>query len=339
MSPRLTRRILALAVMTLIIGAVPTTTMAQLPGEGRTIRPARASWDTFWFGGFVIETAMKRLGYKIADWKTLSGPAMYQAIAQGDVDLTPDTVMPFSEPSFEKFAKDILNIGPIVDPGSVNGYIIDKASSEKYDIRYISDLLDPAKAKVFDSDGDGKADMVGPNAGWGSEKTVLDDFKRLRLDKTVKLVQGEYNILVADAVSRFKAGKPVLIFAWYPNTATVKIRPGREAVWLHFKEGEAPAALATANIEGCAAKVALCNTGSAATKYFATVNREWAAKNPAALKFLSRLKMSLDDRVEQNTRMMNGENKEADIRRHADEWIANNRAKFDAWIEEAKKAK
>jgi glycine betaine/proline transport system substrate-binding protein len=37
----------------------------------------------------------------------------------------------------------------------------------------------------------------------------------------------------------------------------------------------------------------------------------------------------------QNLRQHNGEDKPEDIRRHAEEWIAANKATFDSWIAEA----
>jgi glycine betaine/proline transport system substrate-binding protein len=40
----------------------------------------------------------------------------------------------------------------------------------------------------------------------------------------------------------------------------------------------------------------------------------------------------------ENSLINNGEKSERDIKRHAQEWIAKNRAEFDGWIKEALKA-
>jgi glycine betaine/proline transport system substrate-binding protein len=47
------------------------------------------------------------------------------------------------------------------------------------------------------------------------------------------------------------------------------------------------------------------------------------------------VKMHFNDRAEQNRKMLNGENREEDIDRHAKEWIKTNQAKFDSWIAQA----
>lgn len=335
------RRLLASLVMSAAIAGSSGIAIAQekLPGAGKSINPARATWDTFWFAGYVIQTGLEQLGYKVGEWKSLSSPAIFQAISQGEAHFTMDTVKPYADAALDKVKDDVVLVGPVLKPGSVQGYIVDKATAEKHNIRYIRDLLKPEIAKIFsDGNADGKARMIGPSAGWGSEAAVLADFKKLGLGKTVELVQGEYNVLIADAVTRQRAGKPTLFFAWYPNTGSILVRPGIEGVWLNFDEADAPGAATPGDI-GCAVKVDPCNTGSPSTEYWITINKKWAAANPAAAKFLSQFKMKLEDRVEQNGKMMNGENRDANMKQHAAQWIAKNQATFDGWVAEAKKAK
>ena len=54
------------------------------------------------------------------------------------------------------------------------------------------------------------------------------------------MVQGEYSALAADAAGRLSDGEAVLIYAWYPNATTLKLRPGRELVWLQMKTIDLP---------------------------------------------------------------------------------------------------
>ena len=325
----------------LAVGAVrPLHAADALPGDGRTVKPARASWDTFWFGGIIVATGLERLGYKVATAPSLGSAALYQALGQGDVDFTVDTVMPQSATYVEKYKDAITNVpGPVMAPGSIQGYLVDKATAAKYDIKYMDDLRDPAKAKPF-LDDTGRIPVIGPNVGWGSEKLVVEDLKRLKLDRTVKLVQGEYSILAADTVSRYRAGKPVVLWGWYPNTATIQIAPGSDLVWLVFKDGEsADTGPLPTDVPGCAVAGPTCNTGSSPTQYYISVNNKWAAQNPAAVKFFSLVRMKLQDRVDQNAKMMNGQKSEADLRAQAADWIARNRKDFDRWVDEARAAK
>ncbi|MGS9059260.1 glycine betaine ABC transporter substrate-binding protein, partial [Salmonella enterica subsp. enterica serovar Infantis] len=45
--------------------------------------------------------------------------------------------------------------------GAALGYLIDKKTAEQYNITNISQLNVPKIAKIFDTNGDGKADMMG----------------------------------------------------------------------------------------------------------------------------------------------------------------------------------
>jgi len=307
----------------------------DLPGTGHTVKPARASWDTFWFGGLILAVGLEKLGYHVAAPKTLQGAALYQGLAQGDVDFTPDIVMPNAGIALEKVKDQVTLAGPIIQPGSVAGLLIDKKTAEEHKIVYVEDLKDPKNAALF-SDGDGRARMIGPNAGWNDEKYARDFLKRLGLEKSINMVQGEYNILVADTVSRYRAGKPVLLYAWYPNTATVQLRPGTDLVWLQVKPEDAKADQAVKDMAGCTLGANPCNTGWDATSYMIAVNAKFAAVNPAAMKFFSLIKMKLADRAEQNTKMMvGGEKSEGDLKRHAEEWIKRNQQDFDSWIAQA----
>ena len=155
---------------------------------------------------------------------------------------------------------------------------------------------------------------------------------------------GEYNVLVGDTVARYKAGEPVLLFAWYPNSATTQMTPGKDLIWLQVSKTDLPGGGITdadttmKNIVGCAGGSGPCNTGWSRVDYYIGTNKAWLAENPAARKFFELIKMELGDRVIQNIAMTNGEDSEADLRRHANEWIAKNKTQFESWLDQARVA-
>jgi glycine betaine/proline transport system substrate-binding protein len=330
--------LMAFAAAAVVATAVPVSAN-EMPGAGKTVRPACAAWDTFWFGGIILQTGLERLGYKIAEPKALQGAALYQALSQHDVDFTADVVLPNAGGAIERAKDTIALAGPVVQPGSVSGFLVDKATAEKHDIVYVTDLLDPKKAALF-SEGDSRARMIGPNPGWNDDSFARNYIKELGLEKAINMVQGEYNILVADTVARYRAGKPVMLYAWYPNTATVQLTPGKDEVFLQVKPEQAKPNLEVKDMLGCTKGANPCNTGWSPTTYMVGMNSTFAKENPAAVKFFSLVKMKLSDRVEQNTKMMvGGEKSEADLKRHAMEWISRNQKDFDGWVAEARTAK
>lgn len=330
---------IGLGLSTLLGGAGAALAQTKLPGVGKTVSPARPNWDSFWFGQKIIDIGMERLGYKVEAPKTLAPAAIFTSIARGDVTYTADTILPNHADLYAKTAADVMPVGPVMDPGTIQGYMVDKKTAEAHNIRYLEDLTDPKIAALFDQNGDGKADMVGPSVGWaGSFAVAQGHMKALGLEKTVTLVSGEYTTLAADAVARFAAGKPIFLYTWYPNPTTMKLLPGKDLVWLQLKnpalpEDQMKTYKPLAKVDGCASDP--CAVGWLPTVYYIAVGKKWAAENPAALEFFKQVKMKLEDRAEQNQRMLNGENREADIERHARTWIKANEAMFEGWIKTA----
>lgn len=313
-----------------------------LPGDGQTLQPARPNWDSFWFGQQVVDIALERLGYTVKAPMTLGSTAIFTSLARNDIQYTVDTILPNHSAYYAQTEGDVVAVGPIMDPGTVQGYMVDKATADAHNIRYLEDLKKPEIAALFDQDGDGKADMIGPSVGWkGSNAVATKHLKDLGLEDTVHMVQGEYSALAADAVGRYASGEPIFIYTWYPNPTTMKLKPGKDLVWLQLRNPSLPEDQMAKykplpNVAGCADDP--CDVGWLPTVYYIGVNKDWSEKNPAAMSFFNNFKMVLNDRAEQNVKMLNGESRDADILRHAQQWIETHAEEFDAWIAEAKAA-
>ena len=316
-------------------GAVASSMLGSVAhAQDKVVRPLRVTWDSFWFSGYIAKTGLEALGYKVEEPRVMTPAALFQALAQGDADYTMDVVMPGAT-SIHAAVKDrVTLLGPVVKPGSVTGYLIDKRTAEKHGIKYVTDFRKPEIAALFSEGTDKRARLIGPGAGFGDEKRAVADVDRLGLKDTVNIVIGEYNVLVADVVARYKAGKPVFMYAWFPNVATVELMPGRDLVFL--EEPGANPSYAFSGISGCASGGSSCNTGWLPTTYYVGAGNAWLQKNPAAGKFLGALRISTQDRVEQNLLMAKGEKRERDLMRHADNWIKANRPAFDAALAAAR---
>lgn len=311
---------------------------ADLPGAGKEAKPARPNWDSFWFGQAILDKAIARLGYDVDAPKTLGTPAIFTSMSHGELHYMADTILPNHAGLYEKTEGTVRRIGPLMSPGTIQGYAVDKKTAEAHNIRYMEDLLDPKIAALFDQDGDGKADMIGPNPDWtGSSAVVEHHMTELGLKDAINVVQGNYTTLSADAVGRYKGGDSIFIYTWFPNPVTMELLPGEALVWLEMKTPTLPADQmaqykALSDAPGCANP---CDIGWLPTTYYIGTSEEWAQENPAAVAFFERIKMKLEDRVWQNGLMKNGEKSDEDISRHADIWIEKHRDEFEKWIAEA----
>ncbi len=325
------------------LAAAAPGSAADLPGEGKTVRMAQPTWDTEWFQAQVYRKVLERLGYEVEQPMALDNPPFYQAVAQGDVDFWASGWFPLHNSYLPEIEGKAKPVGYVAKGGALQGYLVDKKTAEANGIRYLEDLKDPEKAKLFDADGDGTADLVACPPGWGCELTITHQIEAYGLGDTVHQIQASYSASMADAISRYEQGQPILFYTWTPNWTVGLLKPDEDVVWLQVHDVKLPddqqdmAEFTTvADVTGCAANP--CNMGWPANDIRVVANDAFLAENPAAAKLFEVMSIPLADIFAQNARMYQGESKPADLERHADEWIAAHQAEVDGWVAAAEAA-
>ncbi|WP_372874443.1 glycine betaine/L-proline ABC transporter substrate-binding protein ProX [Pseudomonas sp.] len=301
---------------------------AEKPGEGVEVTPIFPSIAEERFRGEVAIAGLRELGYDMQEPKETEYATMMVALAYGDADFSVHLWDKLHDTFYQKVGGDdtLVKAGDVI-PGVLQGYLIDKKTADKYNIKYITDLKKPEIAKLFDTNADGKADLTGCNPGWGCELVIDHHMKAYDLDKSVSHNRGSYFALMADTIARYQQGESILYFTWVPQWIAGVLVEGKDVVWLEVPHTDLPGGDNTVNtsFEGK-------NLGFAVDTVKAVLNKDFAEENPAALKFLSQVQITADDESAQNLKMQNGENSMKDIKRHADEWVAAHREQFDTWL-------
>jgi len=305
------------------------------PGEGVEVQPLKSSIAEETFQTLLVMKALEELGYDVKPIKEIEYAAGHVAIANGDATFMADHWDPLHTDFYEAAGGDkkIYRKG-VYSPGALQGYLIDKATSDKYGITNIEQLKDPKIAKLFDADGDDKADLAGCTPGWGCEKVIEHHLDAYGLRDTVTHNQGSYSAVIADTIARYKQGQPILYYTWTPYWVSGVLVPGKDVVWLQVPFSSLPGErkdVDTTLPDGS-------NYGFQANDQRIIANREWAEANPAAAKLFSIMEVSSNDISAENLAMRDGEDSPRDIDKHADAWIAANREKFDHWLDEARAA-
>jgi glycine betaine/proline transport system substrate-binding protein len=117
--------------------------------------------------------ALEKLGYDGAADQGSGLSTAHVAVANGDATFMAVHWDPLHKDYYNNAGGDakLMRTGQYAGPAA-QGYLIDKATAEKYNITNIDQLRDPGLAKLFDHDGDGKADLTGCNPGWGCEAMI-----------------------------------------------------------------------------------------------------------------------------------------------------------------------
>ena len=169
----------------------PYAQVEAKPGAGVRVTAARANWDSGYFEAEIVAAlpavASRLVHFWANGWFPLQNAKLKTALP------TRGIVGDLASP-----------VGTIVADGALLGYFIDKPTAEQHGITSMTDLKRPEIAALFDRDTNGKADLIGCNAGWGCATFINDQIKAQGWQ--VEQVQGDYPRLFDDIVVRVKQG-------------------------------------------------------------------------------------------------------------------------------------
>lgn len=319
------------ASVTLALG-LSVNAHAGLPGEGISVQAYHSPIAEEKFQTVIVNKALAKLGYDIKPIKEVDYSAGYTALANGDITFTTTNWYPLHNSMYKNAGGDdkFYRKGTYIN-GAAQGYLIDKKTADKYGIDSIDDLKAPKIAKLFDTDGDGKADLAGCQAGWGCEGVIEHQLTEFKLRDSITHKQGQYAAIISDTIARFKQGEPVFYYTWTPYWVSGKLVPGKDVIWLEVPYSANPNGSDTKLPNGK-------NYGFDINAERIVANRQWAENNPAAAKLFEIMKLPINAVSAENMMISNGEDSLKDIERHADLWIKANQKTFNQWIEQAKQA-
>jgi len=322
----------AIATLILVLGMgvmvyqhkppLPTETMEPVRGE--TVRPVTLPTEDSIFLSTIVNLGLENLGYEVETTKQMETFSNFFAVSSGDADFFVPAWEIQSISLFENSGGEakLEKVGSLVRD-ILQGYQIDLKTAREYNIQNIEQLKDPKIAKIFDTDGDGKANLIGCHAGWICEDAIEHHLDIYDLGDTVEIEQGSYSALMADAIKRYGQGEPILYYTWLPHWLASVLEVGKDVVWLGVP-GE------STDFEGK-------NLGFPKDTVRVVASRKFAEANPVAKRFFELVRVPIEDINAEQKLVMMGEDKMEDIRRHAVNWIDEHRDLFESWLAEARR--
>lgn len=250
----------------------------------------------------------------------------FSGMDTGEVDAYPEVWMPNFTSLVEKFVdgKKTVRLSP-KSVAATQNICVTRETADKYGIKDISDLNDPAKAAVFDTDGDGKGEMWIGSPTWSSTAIERIRAKSYGYAKTMTLLTMQEDVAMAGVDAAVATGQPIAFYCYTPHhvfelhdivTLTEPphdpakwkiVTPVEDALWLSKSEA------------GVAWEASRFNIGFAAAT---------AERLPKVASFLS----SIDFTPEEITAMSYAVQVERqDPAKFAEEWIAKHEDRLNAW--------
>jgi len=306
----------------------------ELPGRGTKIQMIKTNEAGELFQTRLVMKALEQLGYEVLPHQEMSHPLMYVSLANGDADIFATHWEPLHSDYYKNGGGDAKYVKRGQYSTAAQGYLIDKKTSEQYGITNIAQLKDPNLAKLFDTDGDGKADLIGCDPGWGCEAIIEHQLDAYGLRDSISHRQGSYAVLIADVITRFKADQPVLYYTWIPLWPSSIMKPAQDVVWLEVPFSALPGGRANEDTTLPNGK----NYGFSMNTQHIVVSRAFADAHPDVAKLAEIMQLPVADITAQNALMAEGQNTAADVERHTNAWIHAHQTTFDNWIKQAKAA-
>ncbi len=306
-------------LMTLIVALFITNAV-----NANEIKMAKANWDTGYFQAEIYKQALEKMGYKVSEPKAIKPSVFYVAAAAGDLDLWVNGWFGTHDGYIKESKGKVEPVGYVMKKGGLQGYLIDKKSADSLGIKSVMDIK--KHAAKFDSNGDGKADMVACPPGWGCEKQITKHFDELGLGDFINPVKADYSASMADVVAKYKNGKPVLFYTWTPNWTVGALKLGSDVVWIEVPYSQ------TKKVSVSNATKSKINMGFGADDIRPAANKDFLKANPKVKKMLKKASIPLSDIAAQNMKMNAGEKSERAIKKHAAAWIKANQSTFDSWL-------
>lgn len=324
-----------LAVALISTGTYSSALAEDLPGAGAKVIPASQSGNPEeLFQVYIAGMGLSDLGYDVQEPLIAQMQSAFVAVSNGDATYYSS----FWDPMMTHFMENLnenktVELLGAVSKDAMEGYLIDKKTAEANKLTSIDQLKDPKLAALFDTDGNGKANLYGCDLGWGCERQITHMIEAYGLSETVEQTSGSYAALMADVVGRVKAGQPVLYTAWQPYWLIATLQPGRDVSWLTVPFTALPDGNdVQTNIEG------IGNSGFPVNAQRFLANKAFLDSNPAARKWFELITIPAADISAQNLLMHDGERSADQIKAHAEAWKAAHTEQWEKWIEEAKTA-
>ncbi len=272
---------------------------------------------------------------------------------------------------------------PMIDGGGLQGWLVTKSWVDEHGITTMDQInRDPALHGALDTDGDGRGEFFGCPMEWSCDDVMTSQIvfaEWTNLEQVVACSTQNSSSGCADGfetyvdlfdefLRRVGAGEPAIAYVWTPTSFLSRARPGVDTMWLSVEEasvhddsnplGYESGRYSQRHEDGTIGFTDLdpsvclqgpdgCQLGWLGSHIEITINRGFAAAEPAAVRLLEQIRL---DRVDLSERLLalegsdgpflnDGERRAptaSELDAASADWIDDNRAQVESWLDAAR---
>lgn len=288
------------------------------------------------FQTLILSKALKQLGFEVKPVRYVPYNQLHEAVAKefgafSGVHWTPTHNHFFNNAGGDR---TIWRGNPFIT-GAMQGYLIDKKTANEYRITHVHQLKNPAIAKLFDNNNDGKADLIGCPKGWGCELDIEHHLDAYHLRNSVNVHKNDYQASMSKVIELVRAGKPVFYYTWTPHWISDILRPNKDVVWLQVPFTALPNA--SEEQVSISMKLPARNYGFLINMQKIIANHQLISRYPEISRLFSQIRLSVHDVNKQNRIMYLEKHQISDIDQYTDAWINKHHRQFNNWVKNAQR--
>lgn len=194
--------------------ALATSMALAAPAFSADVVVGVPNWPSVSVTANIIKAvAEKNFGVTV-ELQTATNPVIFEAIDKGSMHVHPEVWLPNQQSLVDQYTANIeLNTHPAA---ATQGICVNKAGADA-GFKDISDLTDPDKAALLDSDGNGKGEVFIGATGWASTTIEKAKAAGYAYDQVVDLVELDEGVAYAQLDAAITAGKPWAGFCYTPH--------------------------------------------------------------------------------------------------------------------------
>lgn len=208
-----TRRVLRIAwPCGLLLLALLHLAPAQAAGAGITI--GVPNWPSVSVTANIIKQILEgRFGVRV-ELQTASNPVIFEAMAKGSMQIHPEVWLPNQQPLYERYAGSVVKNA---HPAWGKQGICANGAALRSGIRDVSDLTDPDKTVLLDSDADGRGEIFIGAPGWSSTLVERNRAHQYGYDLTLSTIEIDEGLAESQLSIAERRGRPWVGFCYTPH--------------------------------------------------------------------------------------------------------------------------
>lgn len=176
------------------------------------------NWPSVTATASILKTVIEdNFGLEV-ELQNATNPIVFEAMDSGSMHVHPEVWLPNQSNLHNTYVKEKGTVkAATAGVPAFQGMCVTKGTADRTGIKALSDLSDPDMAKNFDADGDGKGEVWIGASGWASTNVEKVRAKSYGYDETMNLLEMDETLAMANVDAAVAKSENHVFFCYTPN--------------------------------------------------------------------------------------------------------------------------